>query len=331
MKKWLFICILTLPFVVLVTGCDSSPKKELVENAPFISQTYTDDLDRQVTLNETPKTVVSLAPGITETLYAIGAEDLLIARSDACNYPEWVEDKPGVPLYPLLDRDSALSFHPDLILASDETVSIEESLFFDGFNQPIYFQTYSSYSDIYRNIRTIGEIVGKEQEANHLADSLETIEQSIFEETKDEIKYNTVILISIDPLAVAGGGSFMNEMIAKAGGNNPFSKKYEKYPVVTEEEMVKANVEFIILPTRNSGGSMLSELTGRYPRLAALPAIQLGQVFDNLPKDLILRPGPRSVEGLAMLTRVLHVGIDTGKYFEEPEAEEEDDWGDLEE
>ena len=319
------ICLAASSLIALLTACDANPHRKMVENAPFISQTYTDDLNREVTLQETPKTIVSLAPGITEILYAIGAADLVIARSEACNYPEWVEDKPGIPLFPLLDRDSALSFHPDLFLASDETVSIEESLFFEEFDQSIYFQTYDSFPDIYRNIRRIGVLTGKEQLANHLADSLETIEKNIVAETFDEIKYSTVILISIDPLVVAGGSSFMNEMITKAGGKNPFSEKLEKYPVVTEEEMVQANIEFIILPTRNAGGNMLSHLTSRYPRLAILPAVQLGQVFDHLPKDLILRPGPRSIEGLALLTRALHASIDTQVFFSDP-SESETEW-----
>ena len=325
MKK-LRLCLFIT--TALFTACSSSPKKELVENAPFISQTYTDDFDREITLPESPKSVVSLSPGITEMIYAIGAEELLAARSDACNYPEWVEEKPGVPISPLLDRDSVLTFQSDLVFASDETVSAEEALFFDQFGQPVYFQSFTSLADIYRNIRSLGDILDHQKEADHLADSLETIEKLIIAETEDEIKYNTVILISINPLVVAGRGSYMHELIAKSGGHNPFENKYEKYPIVTEQEMLQANIEFMIIPSNNIGygQNLLNELTGTYPRLAALPAVQLSQVFDNIPREYIFRPGPRTVEGLAMLTRILHSSIDTQSFFEPEEPEDEEEW-----
>lgn len=321
-----FRAFLPMVLAALLMACNSSSKKDLVENAPFVSLTITDDLEQEIALPEKPKTIISLSPGITETIYAIGAEDMLIARSDACNYPEWVEEKPGIKINPLLDRDSVLTFKSDLVFASDETVSTEEAMFFQSFKQPSYFQSFTSIGDIYRHIREMGKLLDHEAEANHLADSLETIEKLIVAETADEIKYSTVILISIDPLIVAGRGSFMHELIAKAGGKNAFEDKYEKYPLVTPEEMIKANVEFIIIPSGNSSQNMLNQLTGLYPQLAALPAVQLRQVFDNLPPEYILRPGPRTVEGLGMLTRVLHSGIDTQSFFEVPEEEDDEEW-----
>ena len=291
----------------------------MIKDAPLISQNLVDDLGREIHLDDQPKRIISLAPNITEMIYAIGAEDKLVARSHACNFPEAVYELPEIETYPNIDKEQILAHKPDLVLATDEILPVETVLFFEQFNIPVYFQIFDSIGDIYRHIDLVGKLTQREHAAKNLVDSLSGIEKKIVSETSDEIKYPTIMLISVDPLIVVGGGSFMNELITNAGAKNVFADKPEKYPEVTAEEVIASNPEYILIPSRFASGNILNELISLHPEFEYLPAVELGHVFDDLNPDLIYRPGPRSVYGLAWITRTLHPSINAPDYFDEGE------------
>ena len=313
--------IFLLAGLILMLGMSSCghQNQHLIENAPLISKTYRDDLNREIFLRKTPVKIVSLAPSITEMLFAMGAGDLVAARSQACDYPEAARNKEILTTYPEIDIESMVVMEPDLVLATTEIIPKNLLPLFEKFKIPVYFQKFDSLSGITTNIRKLGALIERPEKAKHLADSLDRILQAITDSTRNKIKYGTMIVVSADPLIVIGGKGYINEMIQKAGGKNVFADLDEAYPTVTPEAILKAGPEYVVFPTRFDQD--YAELVDRYPSLVRMPAAGLKQVFVMDP-DLIYRPGPRTMEGLAGLANILHSGLHTGDFFDSQNSAE---------
>ena len=288
--------------LLLALGCSDGNKK-LVERAPLISQSYVDDTGRKVELPRAPRRVVSIAPNITEMIFAIGGAEKLAGRSQACDYPPEAAAIAAITTFPQLDLEQLKVSGGELIITTDEIFTPDDIARLEQLQMPIYLQSYRTLADVNRCIRDLGTLLDREARADALADSLELIEQQVVAATENQIKYRTMILVSTDPLKVVGGKGFLNELITKAGGMNVFASTAEDYPVMTPEAVLSAQPEYIIIPSINE--QIYAELLLLYPILSNPPADLTKQVFRVNP-DLFYRPGPRMIQGLLELTHILH-------------------------
>lgn len=301
MKPYIFLLS-----VLLLLSCEDANRSKTIRSAPLITSSYQDDSGHLLTLRAAPKRIISLAPGITETLYAIGASSQMIARSTACNYPEEVFFLPAIDPQTDFVPDSMQSWEADVIFVPDGFYSKEILDQYAAQGLPIFSLKTESLQDVYRSIRMIGEITGRATEATQLADSLEQQEQLLVSRTENLIKYGTVMLIDSDPLTVAAGEGLFQEMIDKAGGKNRYAEAPGVLYQTTEEECQTMKPEYFLIPSRESQVYQL--LIERYPMLYETPAAALNQVF-VLDPDLIYRPGPRIIEGLQQMAQALHSEI----------------------
>lgn len=309
LRRILSICILSY----LLLSCGDSQKRDLVKHAPSISVTYTDATGREVRLKKVPQKVISLAPNITEMIYLIGAEDKLIARSQACDYPPAVFAKEEVTTYPAIDREQLKSLGADMLLATKELFGPDAIASIEEVGLPVYLQTYDSLSMVFDAIRTLGKMLEVEAQSNHVADSLDAILAKVVKSTEPEIKYGTIILVSADPLIVVGGKGFLHEMIQKAGGKNSLGDLDQAYAKATVESILAAQPEYIILPSKKD--QAYADLISLYPALINTPADKSKQVYIVDP-DLFYRPGPRMLDGLLELTGILHSTLNRGQFVE---------------
>ncbi len=295
--------LLALLLLSLWVSCGHS-NSSLIESAPLISHGYTDVYGRQTVLLRLPERVVSLSSNITETIYAIGAQDRLVGVSHDSDYPEDADGKSTIVTYEDFDLPSVVELTPDLVLASTEIHDQRIAAFFDRYKMNLYFQDYETLEDIFTSIRVTGQMLGHEVAANHLADSLSALTKLIADSTAGQIKYNTAIVLGINPITVVGGKSFMNDLLLKAGGKNAFGASTEKYPTMSAADFIKAAPEYVILPTTND--KAWNDLVAMHPEIQLnIPAAADKHIFQVEP-EVIVRPGPRIVEGLSYLTRVLH-------------------------
>jgi iron complex transport system substrate-binding protein len=288
---------------LLFSGC-KHPNADLIESAPLIARNFKDAYGRSLVLTRLPQRVVSLASNITETVYAIGAQGRLAGVSHDSDFPKQAGSLPYIITYPDFDLPAVIELQPDLVLASTEIHDSRITGFFDRYKFHLYFQDYQSLDDVFQGIRETGQMLGSETNANQLADSLAGLTKMIADSTAGEIKYNTAIILGIDPITVVGGKGFLNDLIIKAGGKNAFALLPEKYPVITAEQFILAAPEYVLIPTHNDRA--WNDLVAKYPDIhLKIPATEANHVFQMEP-DVIVRPGPRIVEGLAYITRVLH-------------------------
>lgn len=304
--------LLTLLGLLTACGGDRSRRK-LVEQAPSIAQTYVDQTDREIALPKRPDRVISLAPSITEIVFAIGAQRKLVARTTACDYPAEVAEVPAVEVYPNLDLEQLKAHQPELLLATDEIFTPDDLQMMDRLGLPIYLQHFDSLADVYAGIRDLGQLLEVQSRANEIADSLQALEQRIRDSTVNQVKYRTMILISNDPLMVAGGGGYLNRLIEAAGGTNAFGQVDEAYFNTTVEQILKMQPEVLVIPSRRP--NVYAELLNQYPPLYNTPADVNKQVHVIDP-DLIYRPGPRLLQGLLEMTNVLHAKLTPSVFLE---------------
>jgi len=297
--KWLAFTMLILPFAVLA-GCigDTTIEGDLK---------YMDPLGAEVILEDVPQRIVTLSPALTETVFALGSGDNVIATDDTSNYPPQAADLPNVFSYLGLDLESLISVEPDLVIM-DKTLDISE----DGYNSikgagiPVYRIYPRSVEDVLEAITGIGEITGTEDEAKDLVDDF----NSRFDSIKDVVSgwgqqnRSKVLLVSFydgtsDPW-VSTDSTMAGGLIKAAGGVNAVSDDTGIVVQVPVETIVGANPDIIICtqstvwPTP-SRTTILSDEGWK-----DIQAVKDGQVHD-VNGDLVDRTGPRLIEGLEAL------------------------------
>lgn len=268
--------------------------------------TVVDDTGRSITLDGPPKRIMSLTPSNTEILFALGAEDRIVAVDQWSNFPPAAKAKPRVaPLHPSLEQ--IVSFSPDLILSTHG--GAEPLLPLERQEIQVMIFAPRTLDDIYRNILLMGRIVGAEARAERLVWSMRQRVAAVVAKVRDAPRPKVFIeLDASDPSRpfTAGPGSFMDVLIQLAGGANVAARSRMAWPQFSLEELIRADPDLIILGDALAPmNSQTPELVARRPGWSHLRAVRRGTIFP-IDSDLISRPGPRIVEGLELLARLLH-------------------------
>ncbi len=278
-------------------GCGRGPDR---------SNQVTDDLGRTVYLSSVPTRVVTLAPSVTEIVFAAGAGSLIAGVTDADDFPPEVDNLPRFSALPV-DFEVVLSLEPDLALASDQVNSPNDAATLEAVGVPVYFFSVSRLEDIARTIRDAGALLNTASAADQLADSLTRSLAQLRVLTEElEERPSTLFLISDVTLYAFGQGSYIHDMIALAGGSSITVDLESRSPVLTDEFVLFEQPE-VILGAFGSG-YLPTSLLEYHPTWDVVPAVTGGRVY-GVPADRYLRPGPRLVTGAWEMARLLHPGL----------------------
>jgi iron complex transport system substrate-binding protein len=270
--------------------------------------TLTDGLGREVQLASAAQRVVSLAPSNTEILFALGAGDKVVGRDEFSDYPEEAKAIASVGgsmgEYSL---EAIVALKPDLVLASElnspELVSSLEKLGLTVY----YLSNPKSFEDLYTNLEIVATLTGRE--ATKLTDSLKARVTAVDEKIAP-LSYRPTVFYEIDATDpskpyTAGVGTFIHLIINRAGGANftELAGITDPYPQVSLEQLVVMPPDFIILGD-SMWGTTPEVVAGR-PGWDVLTAVMESRVFP-FDDNLVSRPGPRLVDGLEALAKLLH-------------------------
>lgn len=213
----------------------------------------TDDHGRTVEVPVTPQRVVSLSPAVTEILFALGANDLLVGRTDFCVYPPEAQRIKSVGGISDLNLERILELNPDLIISgSMVSKNITDQL--DKMHKPIVCIVGEKRFDrLYENIIKIGNLVGKDSEADSLVKSLKSQVENlqITDDTTDRIPTcYYVVGFGAGGNFTAGGDTFINDIINMAGGRNIASDS--KGWTFSKEALIQADPDFILIRAEDS-------------------------------------------------------------------------------
>jgi iron complex transport system substrate-binding protein len=265
-----------------------------------------DDLGRLVAINGTPQRIVSLAPSNTEILFALGLGEKVVGVTDWCDYPPEALEKEKVGSYDTPDIEKIVALNPDLILvAYGTTMDVINNLIGRGLT--VFGIKSTDLDDLLNDIRTIGNITGKEAEAAALTSEMESRIKAVTDVTSElEERPSVFYIVWHDPLWTAGSETFIHELIEKGGGVN-ICQNITGYVTISIEEVVARNPEVII------ASELSYNWASNATELASTNASQTERIF-TCDDDLVQRPGPRLVEGLEWFAYFIHPEI-----FEEPE------------
>ncbi len=265
---------------------------------------FIDEVGRKVSIPSPPHRIISLAPNITEVLFALGLEEEIVGVTLNCNYPEKVKEKVRVGSYISLDVERILSLKPDLIIATGAGNTREMVNRLEGLGIPTYVIFPKKFDDVLKSILHIGQIVHREEKARFIIREMEERKQKVVERTGLLPRPRVFLQIGEAPLVTVGKGSFADDLIRLAGGKNIAGEERQMYPRFGREEVLRRAPEVIIISTMNPTGDY-ERVISEWRRWKSLPAVKEGRIH-LIHSDLIDRPSPRLIEGLEEMAKFIH-------------------------
>ncbi|MBS1249476.1 MAG: Vitamin B12-binding protein [Chloroflexi bacterium] len=267
----------------------------------------TDDLGEEVVLAEPAQRIVSLSPSITESLFDIGAGDLIVGRDAKSNYPEETQEIESVgSLWEGLPTETILALEPDLVIVA-QIVSPEQVQELKDLDLNVYWQANpEDFQGLYDNLMDLATLTGKEEAAQELVTSLQdrvtAVEEKLADVEESPLVYYE--LDATDPVNpwTPGPGTFISYIINKAEGLNLGDAMDGAWVQLSSEEIITQNPDIIILADALFG--ITPEGVAERPGWDGIKAVEEEQVFPFEP--ILSVPGPRLVDGFEQLAEILH-------------------------
>ena len=254
-------------------------------------------------LSASPQRVVSLVPSVTEIIYALGGEDRLVGVTDYCDWPPQARDKPSVGGMVAPNLEIVVALRPDLVVATSEGTSQETFDQLQRLKIPVFTVAPHRLSDVLRVIARLGELTGRQSAVGPLGESLmrrvKAVENAVSPYPRPKVLY----VLWPEPLIVPGRDGLVTELIELAGGASVTAQEPSSYPRFSLEAVAARAPDVIILARHGGDGTPLARVS--WDRLTALPAVRARRVH-SVDGTYLHRYGPRVVDGLEMLARVIH-------------------------
>ncbi len=265
----------------------------------------TDEAGRKIRIPQEVDRVVSLAPNLTEIVFALGDGDHLAGDTDYCDYPAEAMQKPhvGGPVNPNLEV--VVSLMPDLVLATSmnrrETVNALAHI-----GLPVYYVSLPhSVEEMIASMEHLGSALGVEKSAALLAEDLRGRLADLDRRLAGAAPRRVLFVVWTDPLISVGRDTFIADALRRAGGRSVVDTKAE-WPHVSLEEIVRLQPEVLVFASAHAGSTQQDIDTLRTrPGWRDLEAIRHGNIV--VVSDAINRPAPRMVDAIERLARALHL------------------------
>jgi iron complex transport system substrate-binding protein len=284
------------------SACRKQSLNKSIDSANGSFRELTDEAGRKVRVPKEINRIVSLAPNLTEIIYAVGAGGRLVGDTEYCDYPPEAKTvaKIGDTLHPSVERIIAL--RPQLVLVSTASQ-------LEGFTKQLGEQGISVYvtnpqnlDGVFQSITTVGELLETQDRASQLVTDLRRRTDAVATALKDTQPVKVFYQLSNEPLYTIGRDAYLTDMVRRAGGVSVTADVPGGFPRFSDEAALGTRPDAIILPT---GGSMGTANATVAPALKNSPAVLNNRVF-KVNEDHLSRPGPRLVEGLEEMAHALH-------------------------
>ncbi|MEW6189241.1 MAG: cobalamin-binding protein [Actinomycetota bacterium] len=299
--------IIALILVLLVTAigaCKAIPvaKRPVVRKVDF-PITLEDDLSRKVVIEKEPKRIVSLAPSNTEILFALGLGDRIMGVTTYCDYPEEAKVKDKIGGFKSVNIEKVVSLKPDLVLA---TGGVQEPIVkeLERLKITVFALDPKNLGDIISGIREVGRLTGKTEAAERIVKKMQSVMEDVKEKVAELKGKRPKVFYEVwnEPLMTAGPGTFMNDLIRLAGGENIAADAKTQYPQYSLEMLIERDPDVIIASKGSMGDPGKIEEREGWENISA---VKNGRVH-VIDENLVVRPGPRIVQGLKEVAKAIH-------------------------
>ncbi len=264
-----------------------------------------------------PQRIVSLAPSVTETLFALGFGNRLVGVTTYCDYPVGARKLPKIGGFMSPSLEVIVAKRPDLVIGVSSATDPVKAREMQRLGLKMTLIPLASINDILTSIKSVARLLGNPESGEKLVRKI----TRQFDEVKKRIapapRRSTLLAVGVRPLVAVGGKNFIDELITLAGGENIAGNAAQPWLNLPDEYVVAKAPQVIIEAGMESERS---ESAKHWADLKSIPAVKERRVY-SYPSDKILRPGPRIGEGLEEIARLVHpecfaqskAGIDKGR------------------
>lgn len=267
----------------------------------FAEVTVTDDTGRSITLERPAQRIVSLAPHVTEMLYAAGAGDRVVAAVSYSDYPEAARDLPRVGAYNRFDIEQVLAHEPDLVIgwqSGNPDGSLEK---LRRLGPPLYVTEPRSLEAIASNLERMGRLAGTSDQAGQAASEFRQRYERLRDRHADRPSLEVFYEIWNDPLMTINGEHLISDIIRGCGGRNVFADLPAIAPRISIEAVLARDPEVVIASGMDDERPEWLEEWKQWPELEA---VKRGNVY-FIPPDFLQRHAPRVLDGMERMCELL--------------------------
>jgi iron complex transport system substrate-binding protein len=286
------------------------------ELSEYKEVTLVDRMGNIVTFTEPPERIVSLAPSNTEIVFAIGAGDNVVGVTDYCNYPydfaAWVEagNMTSIGNYWNPSVEPIVALEPDFVLATSASLDAADTL--KNLGYAVLVVEGETIDDVLQDILLVGRATYKNAEASALVTEMRARIDAVVNQAAGAVTTPKVYHeVWNDPLMSVGPGTFIDELITLAGGENIFNDATTSWPTVSSEAVIEKNPDVMFFPDMYMGIDNFYETIEAVesrPGWDTITAVQNDALYE-INADIVSRSGPRLVDALEILAKMVHPEI----------------------
>jgi iron complex transport system substrate-binding protein len=306
-RVWPGKIMLSLWASFLVCAFSSAPLAAAQASPASAASDYrlvTDETGRNVRLPKAVRRIVSLAPSLTETVYAIGLQDLLVGDTDYCDYPPEAAQKPkvGGAINPSIEQIAAL--RPDLVLVTKSLNRFETVRALDELHIAVYATDPRTVAEIIASTEKLADVLGAPEAGATLAADMNRHLAALRQRLAGEAPKRVLFVVWMEPLISVGRTTFIADALRHAGAESMVDSSQD-WPQVSLEEVVRQQPDFLVFAASHSQSApfRIDALTAR-PGWSSLEAVKKGRIA--VISDAVNRPAPRIVSAIEDLARQLH-------------------------
>ncbi|KUG23946.1 vitamin b12 abc transporter, b12-binding component btuf [hydrocarbon metagenome] len=267
----------------------------------------TDEIGRNINIISTPQRIVSLAPGLTEILYALGLDEKIVGVTSYCNWPTRARQKTRIGGFTNPSVEKIVSLKPDLIIVTADGNRKDIMQKLERIGLSVYVTNPSDTAGILKSILDIGEITNGQKEAGKLVEKLQKRLNNIAEQIKHKSKPRVFFQIGLEPVITVGKGTLINETIERAGGFNVAGLDTARYPRYSAEGIMQASPEIVLFAPMANDREFVA-VKKFWQELKGVPAVKNNKIYP-VNTDLIGRASPRIVDAIEKMAMIFHPEI----------------------
>lgn len=286
-KLFQFFAVLIFSFFCVLQNGYGSPRE------------VTDRLGRRILVPDNPVSVVSLAPSVTEVIFALGQDHRLKGVTQFSNYPSQALSLPRVGSYVHLDVERIVALKPDLCVAIKDGNPIDAIRRLENLNIPVYAVDPRNLDKVMEMIEDIGQLLNAAQQAEMIVKNMkERVKKIKSKVSQVQERPKVFFQIGVAPIVSVGTNTFIHELITLSGGYN-LTQGSVTYPRMTLEQVLAMAPDVIVITSMTRGHSF-EAVKAQWKRWEGIPAVKNNRIY-IVDSDIVDRPSPRLVDGLEML------------------------------
>lgn len=276
----------------------------LIAVSPGQAREVVDLVGRTVRMADVPQRVVTLAPSLTEIAFALGVGGRVVGVSRYSNFPAEAQGIPRVGSYVQPDVEKIVALKPDLCLAVKDGNPKEAVEKLEHLGIPVYAVNPRSLDGVMETLLALGDVLGARQEAEsvvaRMRERIRAVDELLWGVSE---RPGVFFQIGVLPIVSVGTNTLAHELIVRAGGRN-LTEGSEPYPRLSVEQIMGLRPDVIVVSSMERE-QVFEQVRDQWRRWPGIPAVAAHRVH-LVPSDLFDRPGPRLVEGLELLAKLLH-------------------------